>query len=97
MGRSQDEAAALGQDIQSTLCDVQLPKANGIQLRCELVVPSFALFYVHYAPHALEGGVSRRVICNPLMQCRVHADVDVMAQGHSAKGLASIVSGYTSV
>ena len=65
MGRSQDEAAALEQDIQSTLCDVQLPKANGIQLRWKLVVPSFALFYVHYAPHALEGGVSRSVTTPP--------------------------------
>ena len=62
MGRSQDEAAPLEHDIQSTLCDVQLPKANGIELRCELGVPSFVLFYVHYAPHALEGGVSRRVM-----------------------------------
>ena len=34
--------------------------ANGIQLRCELVVPNFALFYVQYTSHALEGGVSRR-------------------------------------
>ena len=88
MGRSQDEAAALEQDIQSTLCDVQLPKANRIQLRCELVVPSFVFFYVHYAPHALEGGVSRRVICNPLMQSRVHADVDVMAQGSQCKRIS---------
>ena len=59
MGRSQDEAAALVTDIHVMLRDVQLRKANGIQLRCELVVPSFALFYVQYAPHALEGGVSR--------------------------------------
>ena len=88
MGRIEDEAAALEQDIQSTLCDVQLPKANGNQLRCELVVPSFALFYVHYAPHALEGGVSRRVVCNPLMQCRMHADVDVMAQGSQCKRIS---------
>ena len=62
MGRSQDEAEPLEHDIQSTRCDVHLPKANGIELRCELGVPSFALFYVHYAPHALEGGVSRRVM-----------------------------------
>ena len=44
MGRSQDEAAALVPDINVMLRDVQLQKANGLQLRCELVVPSFALF-----------------------------------------------------
>ena len=44
MGRSQDEAAALVPDINVMLRDVQLRKANGIQLRCELLVPSFALF-----------------------------------------------------
>ena len=59
MGPGQDEAAALVPDINVTLHDVQLQKANGIQLRCELVVPNFVLFYVQYAPHALEGGVSR--------------------------------------
>ena len=47
-------------DINVMLRDVQLRKANGTQLRRELVVPSFVLFYVQYAPHALEGGVSRR-------------------------------------
>ena len=65
MGRSQDEAAALVTDINVMPRDVQLQKANGIQLRCELVVPNFALFYVQYAHHTLsnffrlEGGVSR--------------------------------------
>ena len=66
MGRSQDEAAALVQDIHERLRDVHLQQsANGIQLRCELVVPNFALFYVQYAPHALEGGVSRREMSTP--------------------------------
>ena len=44
MGQSQDEAATLVPDINVMLRDVQLRKANRIQLRCELVVPSFALF-----------------------------------------------------
>ena len=65
MGRGQDEAAALVPDINVIVRDVQLQKANGIQLRCELVVPNFALFYVQYAPHDLEGGVSRGDACTP--------------------------------
>ena len=34
MGRSQDEAAALATDLYVVIRDVQLQKANGIQLRC---------------------------------------------------------------
>ena len=78
MGRSQDEAEPLEHDIQSTRCDVQLPKANGIELRCELGVPSFALFYVHYTPHALESKEECQGGFHPLINDRVHADVDVM-------------------
>ena len=32
--------------------------------------------------------LSRRVICNPLMQCRAHADVDVMAQGSQCQRIS---------
>ena len=46
MGRGQDEAAALEHDINVILVMSRCRKANGIQLRCELVVPNFAPFYV---------------------------------------------------
>ena len=75
MGRGQDEAAALEHDINVILVMSRCRKANGIQLRCELVVPNFASFLCRYSPHALEGGVSRG---NALTPCtvvsRVHVD-----------------------
>ena len=46
MGRSQDEASALEHDIKGLFVMPPCRKAIGIQLRCELVVPNFALFYV---------------------------------------------------
>ena len=53
MGRSQDEAAALVPDINVMLRDVQLQKANGIQLRCALLVPSFCSFSMYNTHHML--------------------------------------------
>ena len=46
MGRSQDEASPLEHDIKGLFVMPPCRKAIGIQLRCELVVPNFALFYV---------------------------------------------------
>ena len=37
-------------------------------------MPNFALFYVQYTPHALEGGVSRRDALPLLIDGRLHVD-----------------------
>ena len=58
-GQRQDEAAALEHDINAILVMSQCRKANGIQLRCELVVPNFVLFYVDTHHTLSKGGVSR--------------------------------------
>ena len=65
MGRSQDEAAALVPDINVMLRDVQLHKANGIQLRCELVVPNL-LFSMYNTHHMLSKEECQEVKHTPL-------------------------------
>ena len=65
MGRSQDEAAALVTDINVMDRDVQLRKANGIQLRCELVVPSL-LFSMYNTHHMLSKEECQGEICSHL-------------------------------
>ena len=89
MGRSQDEAAALVQDIYERPRGVHLvaAKANGIQLRCELVVPQFCLFSVsmYNTHHTLSKEECQGVGCLHLESMSSACGWPIWLKGQSAK------------
>ena len=70
MGGSQDEAAALEQDINGYVVMSIAAKANGIQLRCEMWVScaQFCPFMVNPTHHMLSKEECQGVIHVPLIE-----------------------------